>query len=61
MEDDVLTEPLPIAGGPTWGTPSGAGLGVEVDESKLARYSQAFEHRGQYLPYDNSVLERGAH
>ena len=36
MADDMLTTPLPIANGPRWGMPDGAGLGIEIDEVKLA-------------------------
>lgn len=51
MSDDILTAPLPIAAGPMWGLPAGDGLGIEVDEAKLAKYERNFEERGQYLPY----------
>jgi L-alanine-DL-glutamate epimerase-like enolase superfamily enzyme len=51
MEDDILTEPLPIATGPRWGIPDRPGLGVEVDEEKLAKYHEAYLADGQFLPY----------
>ena len=51
MDDDILTEPLPIRDGPRWGRPAGPGLGVEVDEGKLAYYQRLFDERGQFLPY----------
>ena len=51
MEDDILVEPLPIASGPKWGRPDGPGLGVEVDEDKLAKYHEAYLADGQFLPY----------
>jgi L-alanine-DL-glutamate epimerase-like enolase superfamily enzyme len=35
--DELLTEPLPIRGGEAR-PPAGAGLGVELDEQKVARY-----------------------
>ena len=35
MEDDILTERIPIADGPRWGRIDKPGLGVEVDEDKL--------------------------
>ena len=38
MADDILTEPLPIATRPALGPDRRPGLGVEVDEAKLARY-----------------------
>jgi L-alanine-DL-glutamate epimerase-like enolase superfamily enzyme len=50
MEDDVLVDRLPIADGPTWGLVDGRGLGVEVDEDKLARYVEAYRRDGQFLP-----------
>ena len=39
MSDDLLTEPLQIQGGELAVRP-GAGLGVEIDPDKLARYPQ---------------------
>jgi hypothetical protein len=27
------------------------GLGIEIDEAKLARYREAFRRDGQFLPY----------
>ncbi|MFO1049140.1 MAG: mandelate racemase/muconate lactonizing enzyme family protein [Geminicoccaceae bacterium] len=51
MADDVLTAPLPIASGPRWGVPEAPGLGVEVDESKLAAFAEAYRRDGQFLPY----------
>ncbi len=52
MTDDILAERLPIADGPDWGVPTGAGLGIEVDVDKLQRYHQDYCKQGQYLPYD---------
>ncbi len=37
MSDDLLTEPLTIAGGELQ-VPPGPGLGVQIDEDKLAHY-----------------------
>ena len=51
MADDVLTTPLPIAAGPRWGLPEAPGLGVEVDEIKLAAFAEAYRRDGQFLPY----------
>lgn len=51
MRDDILTVRLPIADGPTWGRPDGPGLGVEVDEDKVAAYHEAYLREGQFLPY----------
>jgi L-alanine-DL-glutamate epimerase-like enolase superfamily enzyme len=51
MTDDLLTALLPIATGPSWGLIEGPGLGIEIDETKLARYHEAFRRDGQFLPY----------
>ena len=51
MEGDILTEPLPIATGPSWGRIDAPGLGVAVDETKLARYHQDFLDHGDFPPY----------
>jgi L-alanine-DL-glutamate epimerase-like enolase superfamily enzyme len=51
MTDDILSEKLPIAGGPSWGPIERPGLGVTVDEDKVARYHEAFRREGQFLPY----------
>ncbi|HEX5794713.1 MAG TPA: mandelate racemase/muconate lactonizing enzyme family protein, partial [Geminicoccaceae bacterium] len=51
MADDILAEPLPIATGPRWGRIEAPGLGVEVDERKLARYHRDFLDQGQFPPY----------
>jgi L-alanine-DL-glutamate epimerase-like enolase superfamily enzyme len=51
MAGDILSEPLPIATGPRWGRIDAPGLGVEVDERKLASYHQAFIDHGDFPPY----------
>ncbi|HEY2112593.1 MAG TPA: mandelate racemase/muconate lactonizing enzyme family protein [Dongiaceae bacterium] len=51
MTDDLLTALLPIATGPSWGPIERPGLGIEIDEAKLARYREAFRRDGQFLPY----------
>jgi len=51
MRDDLLVEPIPIAGGPEWGRPDGPGLGIEVDEAKVDQYHRHYLEHGQYLPY----------
>jgi glucarate dehydratase len=56
MADDILAEPIPIALQPRWGIPAGPGLGVEVDEEKLARYHDNYRRIGQYLPYQPDRL-----
>lgn len=52
MEGDVVWGRIPIAGGPDWGVPQGAGLGVEVDPEQLGCYHELYRQRGQFLPYD---------
>jgi glucarate dehydratase len=51
MADDILRAPLPIAFGPRWGIPEAPGLGVEVDEDRLARHHAAFLRDGPFLPW----------
>ena len=51
MVDDILTERIPIADGPKWGRIEAPGLGVEVDEAKLATYHEAYLRAGEYVPY----------
>jgi L-alanine-DL-glutamate epimerase-like enolase superfamily enzyme len=56
MEDDILTEPIPIAMKPHWGVPSGPGLGIEVDPGKLSQYHENYRRIGQYQPYQMESL-----
>jgi glucarate dehydratase len=56
MCDDVLKTPLPIAHGPEWGVPEGAGLGIEVDEEKVRRYHESYRREGQIQPYDPHLI-----
>jgi L-alanine-DL-glutamate epimerase-like enolase superfamily enzyme len=56
MNDDLLCDPLPIAVGPNWGVPSGAGLGIQIDESKLTEYHELYRRSGQFLPYDPVLI-----
>jgi L-Ala-D/L-Glu epimerase len=58
MADDVLTEPLPIATGATWGIPAGVGLCIEVDEAKVEQYHRLYQERGQFLPYQPAMFQR---
>lgn len=51
MEDDILTEPLPIATGPTWSRIDGPGLGVEVDEARVQALHEAYLRDGPFTPY----------
>ena len=56
MCDDILKTPLPIARGPEWGVPEGAGLGIEVDEEKVRKYHESYRREGQIPPYDLSLV-----
>jgi L-Ala-D/L-Glu epimerase len=56
MEDDILAEPLPIAHSARWGVPDGVGLGVRVDEEKVAKYHRLYQEVGQFLPYKPYML-----
>lgn len=58
MADDVVAEQLPIATGPTWGVPDGAGLCVVVDEAKVKTYHRLYEKQGQFLPYQQFMFGR---
>ena len=57
MEDDILTERLPIADGPNWGRIDKPGLGVEVDEDKVARYHEAYRKLGDFPTYSGKVAK----
>ena len=56
MEEDILTEELPIATGPRWGVPNGEGLGVEVDMAQVEKYQQVYREQGQFLPYQTEMF-----
>lgn len=56
MTDDIIKGTLPIAHGPNWGVPEGAGIGVEVDEQKLGLYHELYRQRGQFMPYDRELI-----
>ncbi len=56
MEDDILTEPLPIASEAQWGIPKGVGLCVEVDEEKVRKYNKLYESGGQFLSYQPEMF-----
>jgi glucarate dehydratase len=58
MEHDVLTEPLPIVGGPHWGLIDRPGLGVEVDEAAVAEGAARYRAVGQYLPWQHDQLAK---
>jgi L-alanine-DL-glutamate epimerase-like enolase superfamily enzyme len=55
MEDDILTERLPIADRPNWGRIDKPGLGVDVDEDKVARYHEAYRKLGDFPTYAGKV------
>jgi glucarate dehydratase len=56
MEDDILTTRIPIADGPLWGRLDGPGLGVEVDEDKVARYHADYRKHGEFPTYPPSLV-----
>lgn len=51
MAGNILTEPLPIAEGPSWGVIEAPGLGVTVDEARLAAAHEAYRRDGAFMPY----------
>jgi L-alanine-DL-glutamate epimerase-like enolase superfamily enzyme len=51
MAGSILTAPIPIRDGPNWGRIEAPGLGVEVDESKLAAAREHYLKNGQFVPY----------
>ena len=58
MQDDILKQTLPITHLPNWGLPDGIGLGIEVDEDKVACYHELYRERGQFLPYDPTAVTK---
>jgi L-alanine-DL-glutamate epimerase-like enolase superfamily enzyme len=58
MQHDVLSEPLPIATGPVWGTIDAPGLGVEVDEDAVAEAADRYRSEGQYPPWQDDQLAK---
>jgi glucarate dehydratase len=57
MADDILKKTVSIDQQANWDAPEGAGLGVEIDEDKLARYSEQYQKVGQYLPYTADSID----
>jgi L-alanine-DL-glutamate epimerase-like enolase superfamily enzyme len=51
MADDILVERIPIADGPLWGRIDKPGLGVTVDEDKVARYHADYRKLGDFPTY----------
>ena len=58
MEHDILTEPIPIASGPCWGTINAPGLGVDVDDEAVAEAAARYRAEGQYLPWQDYQLAK---
>lgn len=55
MTGDIIDQELPIASGPNWGPIERPGLGVSVDEGKLAKAEEGFRRDGQFLPYKQTT------
>jgi L-alanine-DL-glutamate epimerase-like enolase superfamily enzyme len=55
MADDILTEAIPIANRPRWGRIERSGLGVDVDEGKLAKYHEDYVKHGAFPTYVGKV------
>jgi L-Ala-D/L-Glu epimerase len=60
MEDDILTERIPIIDGPSWGRIDKPGLGVEIDEDKLMRFHADYKKHGEFPTYAGKVTSRGS-
>jgi hypothetical protein len=52
---DVLKERLPIVDGPTWGIPTGSGLGISIDEDAMDEAHANYQRDGQFLPYQSAT------
>jgi L-Ala-D/L-Glu epimerase len=50
MVDDILKENIPLVERPDWGFIDKPGLGIDVDEEKIAKYQENYLRVGQYLP-----------
>jgi L-alanine-DL-glutamate epimerase-like enolase superfamily enzyme len=59
MEDDILSERIPIVDGPNWGRIDKPGLGVEIDEDKLMRYNESYRKHGEFPTYTGKVAALG--
>jgi hypothetical protein len=59
MADDILKDPIPIADGPRWGRIEAPGLGVVVDEDKVAACHEAFLRDGEFIPYGDKLKAPG--
>jgi L-alanine-DL-glutamate epimerase-like enolase superfamily enzyme len=60
LVDDVLTSPLPITSSPNWGIIDRPGIGIEVDEDKVAHFYKKYMQDGQYLPYSSASMKAAA-
>jgi len=58
LADDVVREPVRIEQGHI-AVSSEAGLGVELDRTKLARYHEAYRQQGYASAYDNEATRAG--
>ncbi|MSP82435.1 MAG: hypothetical protein EXQ94_05765 [Alphaproteobacteria bacterium] len=55
MADDILTETVPITTKPRWGRIEKPGLGVTVDEDKVAKYNAAWRQHGDFQTYPDAL------
>lgn len=60
LADDVLSIPLPIVSSPDWGVIDEPGIGIEVDEDKVAHFHKNYQNKGQFLPYSSASMEAAA-
>jgi L-alanine-DL-glutamate epimerase-like enolase superfamily enzyme len=58
IQHDVLSEPLPMASGPTFGIPDGSGLCVEVDEAAIEEAAARYRREGQFPPWQPELIGR---
>jgi glucarate dehydratase len=58
QSDDVIADGTPVPNGGFVALPNGPGLGVELDETSLARCTQRFADEGEYVIYDAPPLPR---
>ena len=56
MQGDLLSQDIPIASGPNWDADPRPGLGIEVDEERLADAAARYERDGQMMPYQLAEL-----